>query len=111
MALTTVTDYLTRVRGLLQDTTSPYRYADTDLVDALNAAVTESKRIRPDMWFSYTTLPSYSATNEGATVAVDQMYGHAFCLFMVGMMQLRDQEDTQDPRAMAFLEQFQKALT
>lgn len=112
MALVTVGDYITRVRTLLQDAIAPYRYPDADLVDGLNAGITESRRLRPDMWFNLAPgkLPQYSASTETAIVAIDQIYGMAFCYYVVGLMQLRDAEDTQDPRALAFISKFSASL-
>ena len=45
-----VSDYVATVRSLLQDLIAPYRYADTDIVDALNNTMAEFSRIRPDMF-------------------------------------------------------------
>lgn len=105
-----VSDYISRARSLLQDLVVPYRYSDADLVDALNAAITESSRVRPDFWLNIASLPQYSSGSLGTTVVIDQRYQMTFIYFIVGLMQLRDAEDTQDPRALGFIDKFAKAL-
>ena len=102
-----VTDYVSYARVLLQDQVLPYRYPDPDLVSALNQAVTESARLRPDLWLGVATLPQYSA-NDNEAVAVPTIYQMAFVWYMVGITQLRDEEYTQDSRASLFLQEFTK---
>ena len=46
-----------------------------------------------------------------ATPAIDQQYRMAFVYYMCGQAQLRDEEETQDTRAAAFLQLFERALT
>jgi hypothetical protein len=111
-ALSTVADYVSTARTLLQDTVnSPYRYSDADLLAALTEAFPEAKLKRPDLFITInTTLPVYTA-NDNTAVAFDPMYRQALVYFMVGMMQLRDDEETQDQRAAAFLQLFSQKLT
>lgn len=112
MALDTVADYVTRSRGLLQDTVVPYRYSDSDMVDALNDGIQEARRIRPDLFLSTfrTTLPSYLSSSLSTAVTIDQQYRMAFVYYMCGQMQMRDQEDVTDTRAIAFLNKFSGQL-
>ena len=69
MALEKVSDYITESRGLMQDEVAPYRYSDASIVGALNIAIGDAYRVRPDMWLNYydATLPSYSAGSPSAT--------------------------------------------
>lgn len=108
MALTTVQDYLDRCRVLLQDTIVPYRYADTDLVAALDMAIMEARRIRPELFQSYfgAALPQYSGGSMSANVDIDVQYRTAFMYYMVGHAQLQDDENTTDARATVFLQKF-----
>jgi hypothetical protein len=109
-ALATVADYVTAARILLQDQTAPYRYADADLVQGLSFAITEARRIRPDMFIGrFDELPFFSANNSTA-VDIDPQYRVAFLYYMVGHVQLRDNEETQDQRASAFLSGFESKL-
>jgi len=115
-ALDTVANYLSAARTLLQDTVdAPYRYSDTDLVAALNNAISEIPRIRPDLYFTYlrdSTVPtSYSSGTTSASVNVDLRYRMAVLYYIVGYVQLRDDENTQDARAGSLLTQFIAKLT
>lgn len=105
-ALDTVAKYITSARVLLQDTVSPYRYSDTELVLALSFAILEARGIRPDLFYDEDfVLPSYTA-NDGTEVPIAEPYRVAFLYYMVGHAQLRDDEPTQDNRASALLNKF-----
>lgn len=110
MALETVAKYITAARVLLQDQKdTPYRYPDVDLLNALSEAFPEAKKLRPDL-FLVTPLQDFTA-NDSTVVVFDPMYRQALVYYMVGKMQLRDDEETQDQRAAAFLSMFQAKLT
>jgi len=108
MALDTVQDYVDRARVLLQDQISPYRYPDADLVEALSEAILEARRLRPDILSSYfrTSLPDFSTSSMSQSVPIDPQYRVAFVYYICGQAQLRDDENTQDSRASAFLNKF-----
>jgi hypothetical protein len=112
MALDTVQDYLDRARVLLQDKVEPYRYDDETLVAALNMAILEGRRIRPDLFEAYlnTTLPEYSEGSLATEVDIDVQYRTAFVYYMVGHAQLQDDESTNDQRATVFLNKFTAQL-
>jgi hypothetical protein len=112
--LSTVQNYIDRARVLLLDQDGPdYRYPDTDLVAALNEAILETRRLRPDLMLAYfrADLPEYSTASLSATVDIDPMYRNAFVYYIAGQAQLRDSEDTTDARASSFLGRFQQILT
>jgi hypothetical protein len=108
MALDTVSDYIVSARRLLLDETEPYRYPTADLVEALNFAFLEVRRLRADLLLSKfrSSIPSYSTSNLNAVVEVDPQYRMAFLYFICGHVQLRDDENTQDQRAGGFLAKF-----
>jgi len=110
MAIVTVQDYVTQARILTQDQVQPYRYPDTDFLAALNSAVGESRRLRPDLWLNATTLPSFTAVDT-TTVGVDQQYAMAFVYYLCGQAQMRDEEETEDNRSAMFMAMFEKRLT
>ncbi len=112
MALGTVQDYLDRSRALLQDTIEPYRYDDETLVTALNMAIMEGRRIRPDLFESYLggDLPEYLTSALTTSVDIDVQYRSAFLYYMVGHAQLSDNEDNSDARATVFLNKFTAQL-
>lgn len=109
-ALATVADYITGARRLLLDETAPYRYADTDLMDALNYAMLEARRMRPDLFLpDPSSITMYTAT--GDTVVMDMQYRMAVLFYICGHMQLIDTEDTADARASAFMARFLTQMT
>lgn len=110
MALDTVADYVSAARILLQDTVdSPYRYPDSDLVLALSLGLSEAKHIRPDLFLGQ-TLPTYTVSDTTA-VPMDETHRVPLLYYMVGHVQLRDDEEVQDQRAAAFLTMFTAKLT
>jgi hypothetical protein len=112
MALDTVTDYVTEARVLLQDKVPTYRYADAELISALNLAIMTARRNRPDLFMEVVSIPNFTTADitAGTAFAMDVQYRVAFLFFMVGFAQLRDEEDTQDARAAAFIVKFTQQL-
>jgi len=112
MALDTVTQYVGEARVLLQDLVPTYRYADAELISALNLAIMTARRNRPDLFLEVVTIPQFvtSDITNGTPFAMDSQYRVAFLFFMVGFAQLRDEEDTQDQRAIAFITKFTQQL-
>lgn len=109
MALATVQALIDSARTLLQDKTAPYRFSDAEFIAALNVAVLEARALRPDLFITATALPSFTAVGD-STSPIDEMYRPAFLYYLVGHMQLRDDEETQDARASAFLTKFTSQL-
>lgn len=108
--LTTVADYVAAARVLLQDTEVTYRYPDADILAALNYAMLEARRLRPDLFLTNAnSMPTYSAIDTTA-VAIDQQYRLALLHFVVGHISLRDDEDVQEQRAASFIAAFKTQL-
>lgn len=109
-ALNTVGQYVTESRRLLQDERVPYRYPDKDLVDALNIAMLEARRLRADLFitnnFAIPYFDTTGAPNMAAVVSMDPMYRSTLVYYMVGRMQLRDDEATTDQRASGLMQKF-----
>jgi len=111
--LSTVEDYVNEARVLLQDTLgsgSGYRYSDAELVSGLNMALEQAHKLRRDLFLRYDTAPYYPVVS-GVEVTIDPGYRRALLFFMVGHAQLRDEEETTDSRASAFLTAFTAQLT
>lgn len=113
MALDTVQDYIDRARVLLLDQVEPYRYLTVDLIEALNLGILEARRLRPDLLtdFFRSSLPDFSEATLSSTVPIDPQYRVAFVYYICGHAQLRDEENTQDTRAAAFLNKFTSQMT
>jgi hypothetical protein len=106
--LATIGDYLAESRRLLQDEIVPYRYSDVDLVEALNLCLMEVRRTRPDLLLPRFEIPSVDPVGFNPTdpVVFEEMYRTAVVYYMVGRIQLRDDENTQDARAASLLNKF-----
>lgn len=108
-ALDTVADYIADARVLLQDTVEPYRYSSAELAENLSLGLLEIRRLRPDLMASTfrTSIPKYTAANASTTsVTLDVQYRMALLYYVCGQAQLRDAEDVQDARSLAFLNKF-----
>lgn len=110
MALETVQDYVALARELLQDERdTPYRYSTISLVRALNLSFLETKRLRPDLLIGV-TLPNYTVSDT-TVVPMNELYRMPLVYYMCYIVQLRDDEETQDQRAAAFRSLFAAQLT
>jgi hypothetical protein len=108
-ALDKVSDYLVEARHLLQDEVSPYRYPDKDLIDALNIALLEVRRLRADLLLPSFEIPYFATTgtpDTSAAVPFEPMYRQSLVYYIVGRAQLRDDEATVDARAASLMMKF-----
>jgi hypothetical protein len=112
-ALLTITDYITDARTLLQDTIAPYRYDDGSLVIAMNVALLEGRRLRPDLFvfsrFAKGGVPSFQA-NDGTLLDIEEPFRLAFLHGLCAHALERDQEDIQDERSATFMKIFTNML-
>lgn len=130
-----VTHYVYMARFELQDLVPPYRYADTTMIRALNRALAEISRLRPDMFLDlkyqsplakgdigdgipggYTIADiGYDADGnyvegKGTLVPIPSKYISTVEWFMPGWLQFTDTTDTQDQRAQGFMAKFHSHL-
>jgi hypothetical protein len=115
--LDTVQDYVTKSRTMLQDLISPYRFSDDELVGNLNAAILDTRRIRPDLFYQYMTtpysktdLPFFVSSSMSDMVDFEPMYRMALVYHMVGYTQLQNNENVDDQRGMAFMQRWTQIL-
>ena len=109
MALSTVSDYASAARIILQDETVPYRFADTKLTLALSAGLGEARRLRPDLFLGVTSVPTYT-TVDSTVVTIDERYRMALVYYLCGWVQLSDDEDIKQTRAVWLLNKFTSEL-
>ena len=102
--LMTVEQVIKGVRTLLLDKVQPYRYSDISLVAALNLAMLEGRRLRPDLFIQRYSVevPQFEAVS-GDTLGIEPQFRLAFEYMTAGHALLRDQEDVMDDRATSFL--------
>lgn len=110
--LDTVEDYVAAARRLLQDKRQPYRYTDDAIVDALNNALGEAKRLRADFFVRMDgRVPHFTADSEGAYVPIERQFRLGFVHGIVWQVYEQDQEDVNDERAATYMASFQAVLT
>jgi hypothetical protein len=108
-------DLLDQVRTLLQDVdnsgSSGYRYSTDSIVTALNQGFADLFRIRPDLFLELGfVLPSYTVDQLDIPIKVEAQYVPPLIMYVVGLVQARDDEQTQDARAGIFLQTFKAAV-
>lgn len=111
MSLETVADLISTARVLLQDRVEPYRYETDQLVTALNIALQDARRIRPDFFLPDFEVPVYSSSNMGEVIKFPTFYMTSLLSYVTGWAHLRDEEDTAEARASAFIGTFTAQLT
>jgi hypothetical protein len=112
-SLETVGQYMEEARRLLQDQFVPYRYPDEDLVEAMNIGLMEARRLRADLFLPLFEVPwvdSGGTIDTAAPITMDPMYRPALVYYVVGRMQLRDDEPTVDQRAASLMTKFTAQL-
>lgn len=133
----TVTAYVVSIRNRMQDRVAPYRYTDDQIVDALNVALEETQRIRPDIFLDlkyqqkiqsndlddgfisgYYTNSDIAfdgsdnyVPSDGTLVPIPSRYNDPILWYMGGHLQLLDVDDTEDQRGVAFVSTFTKRMT
>ena len=108
--LDVVGDYVTEARRLLQDEYEPFRYGEDDFIAALNLALLEARRYRPDLFIGKLgAVPAYVSVTQA--VAFSPIYRPAVLDYVVGYVGVRDAEASQDQRASGFLQMFVQKLT
>lgn len=134
----TVTDYVISARNRMQDKIQPYRYSDGQIIDALNVALQETQRVRPDIFldlkYQQKIQPNdldegfisqyYNTTDivvdstgsiytpaQGTMVPIPSAYNDPIIWYIGAHLQFLDVDDTQDQRGIAFLTKFIQRLT
>jgi len=112
--LTNVGNIIAQVRTLIQDTdnsSGQYRYSTDSIVTALNQGVMEMFRIRPDLFLEVNyVVPIFNIGHLDVDIGIEPQYVPPLIYYVVGLVQVRDDEQTQDTRAATFLKVFQAAI-
>lgn len=120
----TLDDLVSEVRLMLKDRRAPFRYSDDDIVEGVNTALREVKRLRPDAYLKYVTqsepaflpidLPDYTTASLGlvppTAFPIEEQFYNAVLYHVVGKIQLGDDEFAVDNRAMTLLAAFRQQL-
>ncbi len=98
----TAGDIIRRVRALLQDSTTPFRYADVDMFDSVNDALDRMVELRPDYFIGIKFAPA-AVTSLASVLTIPTRLIYPMTLFTSGYMMLREDEFSTDGRANALL--------
>ena len=112
--LMTLGSIIQQIRTLLQDTdltSGQFRYSTDSIVTALNQAMLDMFRIRPDLFLEASYIvPVFNVADLEVDIGVEHQYLPPFIYYAVGLVQARDDEQNQDQRAFGFLQVFQKSI-
>jgi hypothetical protein len=100
-----VADIIAGVRDIIQDLDTT-RYKDDSLIRAINQAVLEIRRVRPDYFIGAYHVPvtQYSALT--SEIQLPETCMPSLVKYVAGWAELRDDEYTTDGRAAALLTAF-----
>ncbi|CAB4143954.1 hypothetical protein UFOVP470_6 [uncultured Caudovirales phage] len=105
-----VSDVLAQARELLQDKVSPYRYSDDSLFYAINEAIFEARRLRPDLFVGRLRISIERVGAGTDAFPLDDMYFSSTVNYVVGRAEMRDDEFANDKRAALLHSAFYTAL-
>jgi hypothetical protein len=119
----TLDNLVDEVRLMLKDRRTPYRWAQTDILAAINSSFREAQRLRPDIFVGCCTdedggaipLPDFVEADLNLVPTptpypIDEIFFMPSVFYAVGKLQLGDDEFTLDNRAMTLLAGFHQAL-
>jgi hypothetical protein len=112
----TIGDLFAASRTILNDNASaagPVRYADAELIQALNQALIEARARRPDAFLAMglrANVPFYTVEDLDAMFPLDQIFYPLFIYYVVGWAELREDEFTNATAATAYMNRFTTGL-
>lgn len=129
----TIDDVVTEVRQVLNDQLVPYRYSDNWVLQVLNTALREVYRLRPDAYIgNFTTgvlgsnlVNTYSIADLQVANGVanplppvpatpfpidDRLFYGPVVFYVIGRIELNDDEFADNNRAMSLLQAFRAQL-
>lgn len=110
-----ISDALQLVREYIQDTRADvgYRHTDAKLIRLFNGAISDARRLRPDLFLPNINAPQtfYAESNLGDPFPLDGMYFLAVVEYITGMIEMADDEFSVDGRAIALQNRFTQKLT
>tara|TARA_R110002167_G_scaffold117114_7_gene292838 strand:+ start:7867 stop:8202 length:336 start_codon:yes stop_codon:yes gene_type:complete len=100
-------------RELLKDEDEEeYRYTDVQLMRAFNMGVTRLYALRPDMFkLTKTGIPFYSTADLTKVYPLPVVTFTPMTMFVVGYAELRNDEYTDDAKAVTLMRKFEGDLT
>lgn len=132
-ATKTLDDIDTEVRQIINDSVAPYRYSDAWFIQVFNTAIRELYRVRPDAYIgnfisgvlSANVMNTYETTdlqvidgiaNPAPPVPAtplpfdDRLFAGPIVFYIIGRIELNDDEFADNNRAMTLLQAFKAQL-
>jgi hypothetical protein len=117
----TLDNLVDEVRLMLKDRRLPYRFTQADILESINSAFGELKRLRPDVFVGCCSedgtivLPDFEEADLGLTpdptpFPIEQFLFMPIVFYAVGKLQLGDDEFAVDNRAMSLLGAFRQQV-
>jgi hypothetical protein len=104
----TMQQIIDRTRPHLKDPNKT-RFTDAQCLDALNDALRESRRFRPDLWHGSLNA-AFAARVAGDAWPIDETYEAAAIKCLIFWCDSRNSEFNDDGRAIAFMKMWQGYL-
>lgn len=101
---------LSEIKSLAQDEDT-VRYTQQRYFNALNIALAEGFRLRPEFFRNQAVPPIYEIGDDALTLAWPPQYIQPLILYCVGHLELTDAQGNEDPRAAALMTAFVQKLT
>ncbi len=92
---------------------APFRYSDTDLAGYVSEALTEARRVRPDLFLGSlrAAIPVYTSADLATAVPMPDSYFSQIVNYVAGRADLREDQFAQDGRALTLIQAFGVSLT
>ncbi len=121
--MSTYQDLLDEARGFVNDAETPYRDEDATYIRHINRGLQEIGRVRPDALFALfsantlnvpVVIESGSPTGNQVLISADFQLDMQFypplLSYVVGMIELKEDEFTDDGRAITLITAFRNSL-
>ena len=108
----TVGDVIKAAREIIQDERAPYRVSDDSLARYVSEAVSEARRLRPDLFLTSlrNDILLYKETNLSLVIPLPDMLYPQVVNYVAGRTDLREDTFSQDGRAILLMQAFGVAL-
>lgn len=108
----TVGNVILAARALIQDEREPYRVPDAQMAGYVSEALSEARRLRPDLFLATLrdTIPLYTAADLATSIPLPDMVFPQVVNYVAGRTDLREDTFAQDGRAITLLQAFGVAL-
>lgn len=108
----TVGQVVAAAREILQDEATPYRWSADSLSRYVSEAISEARRVRPDMFLTTLRddLPYYTSADSATEIPLPDSYFPQIVNYVAGRADLREDTYAVDGRAMALTNAFGLSL-